>query len=342
MRGTGGQVFTVRQYLDDVLPPQARRKYEALAAAVDEHRAMMRLMDERMAPKAKQLAIWQAQIAGMDARYVTHDTSTQATIANLRSEADALEADIALLDQKRAKHANAGRAADQALTNLRDNFLPAMIMGNVGPWRGPLRMVERETARPRDGETLLTAIRRVRNGIAEIKGKLGLLAQLPPSEAEIEAHIDRYVAELKQRGQPMVQFGANGEMRITMPDVLQAAASGAALSCPSGAAGALLAARDPAGVKALLMAAVPRHHEGVSAEDRAMMRDAYEAQLIELERDDEDLTAQALDAGLDGVARRPDASGWAVLGLTVEALPVAPPDISGRPERSPVVAVEAA
>jgi hypothetical protein len=86
------------------------------------------------------------------------------------------------------------------------------------------------------------------------------------------------------------------------------------------AAAALLAALFPDALYSLLEAQIKAlPNNGVAGVERGPRRDALEAQLEQLERDEESLIESAHEAGHD-IGRRSDASPWAVLGVTAETL----------------------
>jgi hypothetical protein len=112
---------------------------------------------------------------------------------------------------------------------------------------------------------------------------------------------------------------------VHLPDVVLYGQGGGGLAAPSGSVSRIIAAIDPEGSFRRIMAAVPETGEGISAADRARREREIAAEILRLEHVEEALVVRALAAGLE-VHRRPDASGWALLGLTATARPVeAPP-----------------
>jgi hypothetical protein len=304
-----GVVYTISQQAA-ALPAAARQRLDALHLKRERCRANIAVVMEALDSKGRKLASLKMR------RSQSHPDDRQ-----LHAELDdeiAIEMEgCRLLDHERDIDAGLGRNIDQTLAAI-EIFLGTLASGTT-PFAGPLRAIERAPSKPQPGETLIAAINRVRTEIAAVKMRLAGVVNAPPTRAELEAAVDAYVADLVAKGQPSIVLGGNGKITIAMPDVMTMGAPSTAFHAPSGSASALLAARDPKGLRTLILSNAPTCEDGISAADRTKLRAQLDAQLLALEHAEEDYVRQALASGVE-VHRRADVSGWALLGLTVAPL----------------------
>jgi hypothetical protein len=233
------------------------------------------------------------------------------TIAKLELDRNALRIEVGTLEQRRSL-LNARRAnAEQTLAQL-NSAIPLLVERGGG---GALRPVT-VTAQPREGEDLKAAILRVRSQINNNNSEITRLRTAPCTADEIRAAAIPKVEQMAAQGAPHIA-SANGTVEIRFPDEPQFADPGAVMSAPSGSASKMLAWLFPEQMLARMTDGLDDVVGGVSKAEREARSTELNAEVRELEHEEEALVCMALEAGLD-VHRRPTASPLALLGLEVE------------------------
>jgi hypothetical protein len=170
------------------------------------------------------------------------------------------------------------------------------------------------TAALLEGEGLADALLQTRREVGDTQRELVAVRNAPPTVAEQRAKITAQIAAWSQEGTPV----RSPDGSLQMADQMLFAGSGQPLVAPMLSATRLLCwlFRDEM-LEALLAGLGEGSDEGLSAAERKQRTAELEARIRRLEHEEEALVTQALDAGLE-VHRRPDASGFALLGLTNE------------------------
>jgi hypothetical protein len=159
--------------------------------------------------------------------------------------------------------------------------------------------------KPKRGETIVAAVERVRQQIADLTSQLDDLRAAPLTRTELRKRAAALVDELAERGRPIAHV-ERGEFSVQWRRTLSAIPG----MTPTDAV-ALLAWIDPDTLVARLMGEIP-DAPGVSAAERERREPELEAQILALERVEEALIEKTTE-----VARRPNANPAAILGVMV-------------------------
>jgi hypothetical protein len=283
-------------------PLIARRKFKALEALVADSQALVKSCMARE-------DVLEGRLAELHGRFRSTDPKDALRLAELNREREELAADLQTARDERARRNGIRANAEQIVSQLKYNFLSSENCH--GSWG--LRAYAGPPAKPRDGESLSDAIRRVRSEIGRLQGELTQVREAPPSTAEIKAHLVGEVDRLAREGQPTVSF-EGGKVQLTFPDQLRYAPPGQGLSAPSGSASKLDCWLHRDEIVRALSAFADDIKGGLSAAERAQRIERLEADLLQHEFDEESLIEQALAAGID-VHRRRDASAYALLSI---------------------------
>jgi hypothetical protein len=170
-------------------------------------------------------------------------------------------------------------------------------------------------AHPREGEDLAAVITRVRRDISRAQAELTRVKTAPPTPAEAKSAVRAEIERLALLGKPSLQINGN-KIAIHFLDQQMHAAPGQAFVAPSGSASAMLCWLFGDQIIKHATANLDQIEGGISTADRKRKVAELEAELFQLETDEESLVAQALDAGMEA-HRRVHASGFALLGLEV-------------------------
>jgi hypothetical protein len=290
----------------ELLPPSARRRYARLTEAVEDGKARAQALTARLGTRDHAL---------MMARNAVAVASDPATRQRAEEEMEFLQGEIERLQAERSKVSGAGRNAEQVQSQL-SSWITGFLFADQTRHPGPLRDFGPVPVELLEGESLADAIIRFRSAISRARSELASLAAAPPSRDECVAAVHNFVAQLGVEGQPVFRAEAN-KITITLPDQQLYAPPNSAFSAPSLGASRLLAAMNPEAFEAWLLASISLPEGGVPAVERARLTTETEAKLLMLERQEECLIEQALEAGV-AVDRRYAASGWALLNLTNE------------------------
>jgi hypothetical protein len=283
-------------------PPIARRKFKALEALVADSGALVKATMQHE-------AVLEGRLAELHGRFRSADPKDAARLAELDRERAELAAELQEKQNLRAKRNGVRGNAEQIVSQLKYNFLSSENCH--GPWG--LRAYAGPPAKPRAGESLEDAIRRVRSEITQVQATIAHIKQAPPSAAEVKSFLVGEVDRLAREGQPTVSFDA-GKVQLTWPDQLRYAPPGQGLSAPSGSASKLDCWLHRDEIVRALSAFADDIKGGLSATERAQRIAELEADLLQTEFDEESLVEQGLAAGID-VHRRRDASPFALLGI---------------------------
>jgi hypothetical protein len=303
------------------LPASARAKYSGFVAAVTDAEALMAaaLMRSRDLEDRFQMALDRADRAE---RAAAQGIIDQPALAKARESADvvrraqrreilltplsfhALAREWSALEIERNKRRGAHGQASQLVVRL-----DAFLLSGVPPCR-PITA----QARPQEGESLPKAVERVRAAISIAQREVGRVRSAPlPAEMLAESIRDQ-VRELARSGTPVVTIGAGEPPRIEWSDGPQLGGGIAALGATR-----LLAALFPKQMEEMLLAGIDRI-QGIAPPERDERLERLGGDIRQLEHEEESLISQALTKGLDGVDRRGDAGGFAL--LQIEPIPL--------------------
>lgn len=166
-------------------------------------------------------------------------------------------------------------------------------------------------ATPHDGETLAQAIIRIRGEIVAAQAELVRLKLQPLPRDELQQRAKDYVEQLAAEAGPLVRT-ANGSFEVewAVPTPLSYG-----VQSPSRSAAAMLCAMFPDKMLDLIVAQLP-DQGGMPAAQRQEREAEVTARVLRLEREEEALIEQAQAQGIE-CHRRPNASGWAILGIEI-------------------------
>jgi hypothetical protein len=288
----------------DMLPPVARRKFQALRALAEDNAALTKTAMAR--EKAIEDAVYDAQRR----RSLCNPQDEPERAKHLNAEVEDVQAELGRLNAARTRRESVRANTEQILAQLKYNFLSAedFAFPQVRAYSGP-------PAHPRDGEDLTAAITRVRRDISRVQGELTRVKQAPLTPDEAKDQVIAEINRLAQQGKPQLRIDA-GKITIWFPDQQLHAAPGTALVAPSGSASAMLCWLFTDKIIQHATANLDQIEGGLSTSDRKRQQAELEAELFQLETDEESLITQALDAGMEA-HRRTYASGFALLGLEV-------------------------
>jgi hypothetical protein len=296
----------------DSLPPVARRKYQGLRALAEDNAALTKTAMAR--EKAIEDALYDAQRR----RSLCNPQDEPERAAHLNREVEDVQAELQRLNAARMRRESVRANTEQILAQLRYNFLSAEDY--LFP---QTRACTRAPAKPRDGEDLTAAITRIRQDISRVQAALTGTKRAPCTPAEAKAQVIAEVERLAAIGKPNLRIEEGGKVGIFFPDQQQHAAPGSALVAPSGSASAMMCWLFTDQIIQHAVANLDQIVGGISAADRKRKIADLEAELFQLETDEESLITQALDAGMEA-HRRPYASGFALLGIEVMPPIIAP------------------
>lgn len=155
-------------------------------------------------------------------------------------------------------------------------------------------------------------INKVRDEIASLRRERAALAAQTRSRNEVRAIIERQIAAMQEQGQKQTARNlvllAYGEM----PALLSAEVTGVFPSANLGAAVMSLFSAEQ--LRAYLLAGIDEIPEGLDAADKARRLQEIEAELLDLEREEEALIVESERSG-NAVQRRHDARPEIVLAL---------------------------
>jgi len=289
--------YHVRLSLDG-LPPHAAVRYRGFVEARLEAENGLAFLRDRDAEMSKVLNVLSAAV-----RANPDDKHSARKLVAMRAEADALLA-------KRNK-LNERRACFEQVINTIDNYLRTR---GTGLFRGPpCGDDEPPVAQPREGETLVEAIRRVREAIFAAQGELVQVKAAPPPPDEIRAMI-RDALEQRARAVPIGhRFERDGlgteRLQLVGPDLMSWLTAGNAN--PAGMVTAWLYALFPEQVLARFTANIDDTAPGILRDDKPRLIAALEVKIVTLELEEMSLIEQSDGA----VLPRPTASPLALLGL---------------------------
>jgi hypothetical protein len=277
------------------LPAASRAKLSALERSADDAAALA----------SAALASIKAAEARTAARLHALETTRDPERASaLRSELEAIEADSARL-QEALSERQSRRDADQRLVSRLHQWIDGLPAGAtfemVAPPAG-----ERGDGGPR------AAIERCRREIADLRAELEAVARAPLPVSELKARARAWVDERAARGRPALSVD-RGKLAISFrrPDALvRGDALGATMTADTLAwlhRDALIAALDRE-IDALGIVG------GLTDAERASRTGELRAAILDIERMEESVIEAARGEGTV-IARRPDASPFAILGI---------------------------
>ena len=172
-----------------------------------------------------------------------------------------------------------------------------------------------EPVKLRHGNSIASAIERLRADLTAAQHELQTIRFAPPTPAEIEQQVRDYVTRLRRAGSPLI---------TASHDRFAVSFFGEAPNMPAPKIGpqqiaAVLAWLDPDAFTARLLAtlaALPSTGESISFADKTRRTNELTEQIAQLEYREESLIEQAARHGLE-IVRRPHASPAAVLGVQV-------------------------
>jgi hypothetical protein len=185
---------------------------------------------------------------------------------------------------------------------------------NTLPPGAVLEPAEPVTAKPRQNETLVQAIERLRNEISAAQNHLSVVKRAPIPKNDAKKLAAVYVQQLVQRGRPQVSVDRD-QLSVAYVDPRRDTLTHYA------DVASLLAWLDPVALTKRLEAeieALPEQQQPMPASEREQRAAELTERLLGLERQEEALIALAASEGLD-VMRRADADPRAVLGIVVAA-----------------------
>jgi hypothetical protein len=287
------------------LPPVARAKYQRLVAMSADTEALINSSIAKQKPLEVSFSDLEHRRQFLDPK------SEPEALAAVEAEMDGLRSEHARLDQERSRRQASKQNLDQTISSLREVFL----LGGRLTW--PVHEVRIE-ARPEAGEDLPTAILRVRRELAAAQGELHAVRDAPATLEELGIQIIEEVERKAARGRPQVVVKAS-KLTLMWPDVISFAPRGTVLSAPMGAASDMLCWLHQKEISQKLFGDLIAQRQqdggtGISDEERTARIAELEANIMQLEQQEEALIEQALEAGVE-VHRRVSASPWALLSI---------------------------
>ena len=204
---------------------------------------------------------------------------------------------VAQLESERAKQTHRHGQLSQ-LTNRIRQWLTQLPAGTVLEPSPPL-VIEKS------GTDLSAAISNARTEIAVLRGQLVSVKAAPLPQADQSDLVDQYVASLMRAAKPDVRI---------VGDRLRVGWRGDTVSVEDTVA--LIALIVPEQLARAIERQLPERPDAMPAAERVKRVAELERTLLELERKEEGLIAQAATGGLE-ILRRPDASVLAVLGCEI-------------------------
>jgi hypothetical protein len=161
------------------------------------------------------------------------------------------------------------------------------------------------------GETPAAAIEAVRAGIAKVQQEIAQVRAAPMKRASQTEAINKYLARLAQQARPKVAFDVRGNATLRWAEDL--------VVSKDDLLGTIAAILGPEPIAAAFCRDLePERADAVTPQGRQQRLDELAAQLLSLERREEELISRAEHDGTP-VLRRPDASPLAVLGVAIVA-----------------------
>jgi hypothetical protein len=292
------RIFNLAQAIER-LPLEAQRKYRSLRAGIEDAEVLMRSAFAReQAVEQKLRALEQSPVGPRDSE----------AAAERRAEIAALADELDALNGERGRRQSQLNNTTQVLSQL-DGAIPPLIEQRL-----PLRAVT--SAQPEPGTPLDAAILRVRGDIGRIKAELYRLAVATLPAAEVKKQIVEQINKLADEGCPRLDL-RNGEVKISWPDFTPFSNPGAPLASPPLGASKLLAWLFHDELIAAVTDGIDDHIAGgIGIAERNARKAALQAQLLDLEFEEESLVEAALALGVE-VHRRPGADPLALLGLEI-------------------------
>jgi hypothetical protein len=287
------------------LPAIARERYEALRGSMADAESLQRSLMERL----KEAEDKAARIAHR--RAITNDAELA---GELDRELEAARAALTRLEAERGRRNGVRANCEQVRTRI-DNWLLQRASGAIEV-TAPPKLSGLPKARHK-GESVSDALLRTRREIAAAQAELLRIKSAPPPSDEIKLAIIEGVKRLAEEGRPRLVI-EEGRVRLHLPDVMEYATPGSALSAPSGSASKMLAWLFRGPLTKRLLAEIADNEDGIDSAERPRLLREIEQRICGLEVAEEKLVVAALDAGLE-VHRRIDASPFALLGLYEKA-----------------------
>ena len=283
------------------LPATALTKLTALEQAAADARALHRTATERRGKADERLMLLRQQLTTIDPSGPRH--------SELTSEIARLDAEIAHLAQQQQERSEKHHSAAQVCAEI-TAWLTALPPSTV------LAPVTVEPVKLRHGNSIASAIERLRADLTAAQHELQTIRFAPPTPAEIEQQVHAYVASCRRAGGPLIS--------ITHERGLAVSWFGSAPGLPQPTIGppqlaAVLAWLDADAFTARLLATfsdLPSSGEGVSAAARQTRINELTEHIEQLERREEFHIEEAARHGLE-IVRRPTANPAAILGVQV-------------------------
>ena len=283
------------------LPDAARSKLTALEQSAADARALHRTATERRGKADERLLLLRQQLKTTDPDG-THYRDLTSEIARL----DAELAHLAQQQQERSeKHHNAAQVCAEITA-----WLTALPPSTV------LEPVTVEPPKLRHGNSIASAIERLRADLTAAQHELQTIRFAPPTPAEIEQQVRDYVERQSRAGSPIVSTTHERGLAVSFfgssPGLPQPVIAAPQLS-------AVLCWLDADKFSARLLAtiaALPSSGKSISFADKTRRTNELTEQIAQLEYREESLIEQAARHGLE-IVRRPHASPAAILGVQV-------------------------
>jgi hypothetical protein len=293
----------------DRLPACSKTKYRRLKQLADDAGAL-----ERSALHKIQLL--EGEVSDLIIRSRSVDPAEKETIAAINEEIGTLHADIARLNQERAKRQGTRANTEQVLAYLNEFINTQLGLDRAGADASHFRpiTIALDAADREDPKTRLLDLR---HEISTIKAEIVALRHAPLTAAEIKQQITRMVDALGAQGAPAFNLAA-GKVEIQWPDGNPYAPPSSVRSAPPLGATKMLCryARDV--VLADLLAGIDdAAADGISLAEREQRTNELQARLLLLEHREEAIVVYLLDQNVE-VFRRPGASGLALLGIGID------------------------
>jgi hypothetical protein len=287
--------------IPQLLPPRARTKFTALTGAVEDARAALAALGDRIKRAENAVFVAQHNVNATDPRDAVH-------AAKLAKVLEGAHADLAVVDAERGRRADALAEAERLLSPVANWFAQLTAYGPA--ITGPI--FEDAVLPPpalKRGETLEAALERLRGDLFETRAELFRLRGAPLPAADIKARLTAEVDRMMR--QPQLDIG-NGKVKVQWPDV-----SEFALHPGNGSVSGMLIwlfrdiilERLTGGIDD----AVP-DGAGIPLTERGPREAALLIQILRIERQEEALVEQILAAGR-AVMRRRDVDPMALLGI---------------------------
>jgi uncharacterized small protein (DUF1192 family) len=281
------------------LPAAARRKLSSLEAQLADYDALERTSHQRHLALEDSILKAQYRVGNLH-----RDDADD--IAELNDEVALMQADLAKLDAERARRSAAKGNLMQVLAELR------AWIGATADRLSALRVVSVH-ARPRDRETISDAIMRLRHDIMTTHGEIAQLRSAPLPADEARAKLIQQIDAMAARGRPSLKL-ESGQAEIRFPDEPLFSNPGQPMGAPAGSASAIACWLWRDEMIEALTSGLDSIEGAVASHERPAREAELRSKLLELERDEESLIGQAIEAGLDA-HRRIGASPLAILGL---------------------------